>query len=297
MCKREENIYTTGAEKIVAYFDLLGFSSYCKFDENDKKPDVEYRRRRNGAEGLISGLNVILKEKKNDESSLPPEDSVSTFEYFLPFSDCVLIIAPIDKADLFVKQISNFIYNVFYLNEHAYVEKEFEKKPIEQRVKNVKNKCSYMENWYPFMWRGGVTVGDVKIVKEKINSIINSKLEKTMIALGKGVVEAVRLEEKSGRGPRIFCSERFVDLLGNGVDSSFICKSENVYDLLWPKILKDADNKDFVKAVKNLKELMEHDPNADDGIKDQYRNFLELIRWSGIDCRDSSSFNPDNLRK
>ncbi len=109
--------------------DLLGFSNYTQTDTNS-------------ALILLENQQLILNQKIAD-NKIHPEDSyhdeeekllaerclIDSFEYFLPFSDSVFIIAT--SPDKFVKQLSCFLLECFRLTADSYSNPEDEKNPTE----------------------------------------------------------------------------------------------------------------------------------------------------------------------
>lgn len=104
----------SSANNACAYLDILGFKYYTQKDLQ-------------GAAALINNYKMLLNlkfftavldEQKPEVSKLSQRRKADSFDYFLPFSDCVFIQA--SNPDLFVHQISSFLLRCFLLTSREY---------------------------------------------------------------------------------------------------------------------------------------------------------------------------------
>ncbi|MGB3479400.1 MAG: hypothetical protein WBB67_09590 [bacterium] len=214
--------------RICAYIDILGFSDIVQKEIS-------------GALVLLTDFHETINMKLSDmiihkhhydkhEKDPNLRESfkriiIDTFEYFIPFSDSVFIIA--NNADMFVYQLSNLLYGSFMLGGHIYDNHYSKDKDDLLQANNSKRK------WYPLLFKGGIAFGDC--VPMKIKQIAGSKTVEIYNVLGTAVVEAVGLE-KSIKGPRLFCTAKFYNCISNDDSRRIIVSSEinNIYEVLWP---------------------------------------------------------------
>src|ERR1022692_3597494 len=129
---------------IVAYLDVLGFSSYTEKDLY-------------GAQLLLRHQEFILQTSLQDGQSHPassyPNPSlaalaeahlVDSFKHFLPFSDSIFIVS--ESPDKFAQQLSNFLIACLSLVERAY---DNPAKPEVVEITNITTGEKRSENWYP----------------------------------------------------------------------------------------------------------------------------------------------------
>ena len=215
--------------KVCAYIDILGFKEIINKDIN-------------GAIQLINDYQEILKIKKIDESmfkekyekeekdmnlkSLFDRSIIDSFEYFIPFSDSAFIIA--NNAAKFVFQISNYLLGSFMLGGYIYDDRHSRDKDDLMQVNNSKRK------WYPLLFRGGVSFGEC--IPYKNYQITGFQLTQNYNLMGKAVAEAVQ-NESTDKGPRLFCSKQFYDVISDNECKQILCPLKNhkdIYEILWP---------------------------------------------------------------
>ena len=214
--------------RICAYIDILGFKEIINTDIN-------------GAIQLISDYQEILKIKKMDESmfkeqyekeekdmnlkSLFDKSIIDSFEYFIPFSDSVFIIAS-DISKL-IFQISNFFIDSFIISGHQFADLHVKKR---KDLLQVTSKTK----WYPLLFKGGLSFGEC--VPYKNYQVSEFKLTQNYNLVGKAVAEAVKYE-KIDKGPRLFCSRQFYNVITNNESTQIVVPTENhkeTYEILWP---------------------------------------------------------------
>jgi hypothetical protein len=215
-------------KKIITFLDLLGFSEYCRLDAS-------------GAARLLEAQKTTLQTKFSDQEirytdlqcqRLASCNAVTSFEYFLPFSDSIFIIA--SDADLFVQQISTFLVDAFLLHGHTFAHADNPNNPTVQRIKvfSTSGVHETEEQWFPCLWRGGVTFGEVNFANVPI--INKGTQAHSPIAFGTGIVDAVGLE-KSGKGPRLFCSKEISNIPKMHKHPFVVeCIECKGYEILWP---------------------------------------------------------------
>lgn len=260
-------------KKICAFLDILGFRSYILSDTN-------------GALSLLEDYQDVLNQKIIDNKLHPPESYsdkdlketakkclIDSFEYFLPFSDSILIVS--NDPNLFIIQISHFVLDCFMLSSNLYTHPDNKEFPTTVREN---------EHWYPLLFRGGIVYEDVIAIE--INSIEGSNLNVITNLSGKAVVKSVSLE-KFDKGPRLFCNKEFIDLLSNDVKYLILSLEDGEhFEILWPAIIYNEFNdckieihefiNIFIPAV-NLWKAFNH---LKEGI--HYYKFLKLIVKSTI---------------
>lgn len=93
--------------KVVAFLDILGFGNHTNANVEE-------------ALELLSNYETIVSQKINDKNINPPESyeddglkelakqrMVDSFEYFLPFSDSLIIQSSV--PNVFLPQVSRFL--------------------------------------------------------------------------------------------------------------------------------------------------------------------------------------------
>jgi len=269
-------------ERIVAFLDLLGFKEFMSQDKE-------------GAIRLLWNYETILAVKKIEDNIYPvasykkelqklaEKRSASSFEYFLPFSDSIIITSLETTPDLFLKQIGSFILETFLFTGREYKNKEYptivETTHIIDKGGGKFDKKIVKEQWFPTLFRGGVAFGDVEILEKC--AVISGKAKKSYCVAGSAVIEAVTLEKKD-RAPGLVFGESFYQKIdSDDIKNRYVCKENGYYKLLWPALHFIEENKPegelekfrdiFIPAV-NLWKTYSHLSSAD-----LYFNFLKLI--------------------
>ena len=148
----------------------------------------------------------------------------------------------------------------------------------------------FQENWYPVLFRGGISYGDVKIVQTP--AICDGKVTTVSNVIGPGVVQAVNLEQSRLSGPRILCDREFVDQIREPV-TKYFRQEDDAWELLWPsfKYLEGSDEMSesytstelFGSALALWRHFSGKSPER------HYRAFLELIVRSHLAFAESAS--------
>lgn len=276
-------------KRIFAFLDLLGFSEYTLTDQE-------------AALQLLYNYQAILNMKISDQQLHPANSyshkrlsvladncGIDSFQDFLPCSDSIFITS--QNADKFVKQISCFLFECFNFTSYAYKEGKSEKEITKVTIKDFNyekdkklNIFEKQENWYPVLFRGGITFNEVIFLP--MTSIMNYVQKQTNNPFGKALVQAVGLE-KADKGPRLFCDKEFVQLIGSKVKHFILpLKDGNIFEILWPMIIYVDDNECdkeltefnnlFIPAA-NLWEAFNHLDRAM-----HYYKFVKLIVLSSL---------------
>lgn len=221
--------------KVVAYLDLLGFKEYTRNDTS-------------GALRLLEDYHTVFNTKMSD-GKLHPASSykadlqkfaeshlIDSFEAFLPFSDSIFIVS--SDPNKFIVQLSSFLIHCFLINSDQYMNPGKRDQPTKVTVKQIGlNKTGKVnvreveENWYPVLFRGGITYGDVIPVEMK--GLFKSDNVTIPNLMGRAVIEAVGLEQ-SIKGPRLVLSEAFYNQLNTESKRYTKALTAGRYELLWP---------------------------------------------------------------
>ena len=281
----------------VIYLDLLGFKS---FSNEDTEAALE----------VLLDFHTVLKNRQHEEqirplASIPNErlkrpaerKASDSFNYFLPMSDSIFILS--EEPDKVAAQLSTFLSESFLFGGHAYAYSMADSSnPLLQPIKEfeidesgtgkIKN-CR--ETQYPVLFRGGISYGDVEAVRTP--AIYKGKEITVPNVIGQGVVQAVSLEQKKLKGPRILCGCEFVSQLREPAIKKYLRKEGDVWELLWPgfNYLEDDDessqsyelNKLFYPALALWKNFSGKPPDR------HYKAFLELIVRSHLAFAKSAS--------
>ena len=288
----------------VIYLDILGFKSFSNEDSE-------------AALRILKDFHTVLKMRRQDEHSpssmseglekrLAARNASDSFSYFLPMSDSVFILS--EEPDKVAAQLSTFLRDSFLLGGHAYDKSDtsnvFEQCIKEPRIsESGKVEINYFkENWYPVLFRGGISYGDVKVLKTP--AICNEQEITVPNVIGQGVVQAVGLEQRGLKGPRILCDCEFVDQL-RGPATKYLRKEGDAWELLWPGFNYFEGNDErserynlddlFGRALALWRHFSGEEPEK------HYRAFLELIVQSHLAFAKSGSeselINEELLRR
>jgi hypothetical protein len=223
---------------IVAFLDVLGFSSYTEQDLS-------------GAQLLLRHQEFILRQKIDDGHLHPISDFtdpqlaavheahlVHSFKYFLPFSDSVFIVS--ENSDCFARQLSHFLMDCLQLVGHVYNCAADPACPEGVAVTDYPSGKKRAEKWYPPIWRGGLATGDLSVFN--VTGIDNGRPIQIPNLAGSAVVKAVRAERLGKcRGPRLLCEVGFEQNFGPKIRQYFRPVTGTVSELLWPAFIYNAD--------------------------------------------------------
>jgi len=223
--------HSRGMEAIVAFLDVLGFSEYVTTDI--------------AAASELLGAHTTTLIRLEDQLHHPPEKysdpgsrelahrhAVDSFLHFLPMSDSIVIVG--NNPELFVEQLSTFLVDAFMLQGHAFAHPDEPATPTAQNMKTFSPSgvSEAKANWFPALWRGGVSFGKVEVAT--LPMIRDHWPKCAAVAFGSAVVEAVGLE-KSGKGPRLFCSPVVAEHAhGNAKPLLVPCNESHRAEILWP---------------------------------------------------------------
>ena len=284
-------------ECAVIYLDLLGFKWFLNKD-------------REAAMGIHRDFHHVLVEiRRMNRLSQPPsgvpKESLKrfaerhgqdSFEYLLPMSDSVFILS--EEPDKVAAQLSTFLSATFLFGGPAYSMPD-SCDVLQQRVSEFYinesgtaevNDC--WENWYPVLFRGGISYGEVEIVHTP--SICDGQEITSHNVIGPGIVQAVGLEQRRLPGPRILCDHEFVKKLGKPA-TNYLRKEGDVWELLWPSFnyLEGCDERSERHHLDDLFSpalaLWQH--FSGENSEKHYRAFLELIVRSHLAFSECAS-NP-----
>ena len=196
--------------KIVAYMDLLGMSNFI-------------RQSAPNALDVLSGYKTILEQKFCDQQVSPLDNYegvqreiaetayVSSFDFFLPFSDSVFIAS--NEVDKFVPQLAHFVLSCYEYNARLLSPKK-------------------VDSEKPILFRGGVVVGEV-LPCELMGLKLGQRIP-VPILFGPAIVDAVNLEG-TVKGPRIVLNSDSYAVLAAQKEELYISQiDDNMYEVLWP---------------------------------------------------------------
>lgn len=269
------------AQYSIAYLDLLGFKSYTLDDPE-------------GARQLLDNYDEIINQKLTDARQFPPASytdpesrnlaqaiNVDTFDYFLPFSDSIIVAS--QRPDQFIVQLSTFLIGSFEITAEAFRHPEDSTEPAKVTIKTFSSAGLVGErqaHWYPVLFRGGISSGNVRFTSP--TAIVDCAVRRVSNVSGMPVVNSVGLE-KTGKGPRIFCDCNFVESLA-GDSRKWFSRLNDVsrYELLWPAFMYHDSNAPHVEInefetlfgpAAHLWQALNHVPEAGP----HYFEFLKLI--------------------
>ena len=282
-------------EQAVAFLDLLAFSNHIRENIQD-------------ALLAFNTYRTILETKITDDLTHPPSsysnsilqdiatrNSVSSFNYFLPFSDSVFISS--DDPNLFLKQLGTFVLHCFIFTSKQYQNPEDPSNPTKV-VHKFKDNTILEENWYPTLFRGGIALGEA--IPIELMGIVKNKPQKISNLAGKAVIRAVGLESKI-KGPRIVFEKDFFDKLDE--DTKVYTEETEVkglYELLWTGfkyIVSNGQNEInnfdelFLPAV-NLWRAYNHSP-----FSQHYFKFVELAVTGTLKVFDANGHRNVAINK
>lgn len=283
-------------KKLVAYLDLLGFRAHLSESSNDALLSLGHYAE------IFKILNQDSSVKYTDKhlQNLAREHGVDAFDYFLPFSDSIVIASSKDP-NVFIRQLANFLCATFMFNSGSFdltrMEMEGRENPIEEvEIKFGLGADGHMTTSqdkyrnYPMLFRGGVSYGDMKAIR--MPSEVNKVVQVSTILAGQGIVDAVKLEESKIKGPRILFGEEVFRLLSTENRCKFCRKvpepsHRGCYEILWPNASCSDSNlpgqnfSEIADLYRKAIALWRHYNHEECGI--HYFNFSELIVSSAME--------------
>ena len=283
------------------FIDLLGFSEYTREDLG-------------GVARLLESQRIILNTRLSDEKWYKARNTqvtpfararlATSFEHFLPFSDSICIAS--SDPNLFLRQLAEFLRHAFLYTGHAFGDRTNSANPtaIDMRVIGLDGTSRETQNWYPVLWRGGMSYGKVEIVET--SGLVEKKPLSLPLLVGEPVVEAVGLERCGGKGPRLFCRPDFrrnisdSDLLPYFVPvGSLPEKAVDVEEFLWTGCNFDNDG-DFDAEFRMVSELLEPAmalwiARRGKDAEQQYREFVLLVIRGALKWAETRQRRADAL--
>jgi FkbM family methyltransferase len=202
---------------LVAYLDLLGFRDHLSESPTDALLSLCHY-----AEILVTktqDLGFGYADKHLQD--LADAHGIDTFDFLLPCSDSIVIASSKDP-NVFILQLANFLRGAFTFNSGSFdpIQMQLERRdnPLEEK-KNIlgwdtdghptiaREKCLN----YPVLFRGGLSYGDVESIT--MPSRVKGEAQSATILAGQGVADAVKLEERKIKGPRIIFGEEVFRML------------------------------------------------------------------------------------
>ncbi|AKL96177.1 hypothetical protein CACET_c27320 [Clostridium aceticum] len=221
---------------VISFLDLLGFSWLVEYDLEAAYDNLDLFNR------IIK--TKIIDDKCHPKDSYPADmhefaenTSVTSFSNMISISDSLIIGS--ENANIFMKQLCNFVSSAF-IESNRYFRKPF------NNIKEVKDKYEFIGDTsrerkscaFPLLFRGGISIGKLGeiIFSPELQIINNVAKENGLNVCGIPYLEAIRLE-KSGKGPRLFCSQTFVQALDTENKKAIkyveIIKGKKVYEIVW----------------------------------------------------------------
>ncbi len=220
---------------VVIYLDILGFKWFLNKDSGAALGILNDFHGVLGTRRQLEHLDLPFGRPRGPVKSLAERNASDSFSYFLPMSDSVFILS--EEPDKVAEQLSTLLSKIFLLSGGAYSTPDCPN-VLNQRIANVhvneygeveRNYC--WEKWYPVLFRGGISYGDVEVVQTP--AICNGQEITVPNVIGQGVVQAVGLEQRGLKGPRILCDCEFVDQL-RGPATRYLRREGDAWELLWP---------------------------------------------------------------
>ena len=213
---------------IVAFLDLLGFSQLV--EKNIQTAD-----------DCLYTFNRILKTKYLDANKCKETDdffvnsSITSFKDLISISDSLIISANERDVSTFVKQLSTFVSTVAISTLKPFKQEFSDIKKVKNTdIVDVDFGGNYLDhNAFPVLFRGGISCGNEVAFFPQFYIFNYEILNQSINVVGENYVEAYKLE-RSGKGPRLFCNRKIVDLCTD--DTKFVFRSTsdaNTYEIVW----------------------------------------------------------------
>lgn len=281
-------------KKIIAFLDLLGFTNYITND-----PEGALKLLENSCSILkLKLLSERISKRRFHQNNQGDTAKIDSFESYYPMSDSIFIVA--SDANKFIEQISVFLITCleFTINSIRYPENKNNPIEVTEKIFSIKNgkvsKDELKKNWYPTLFRGGISYGEL-LAYETV-AIHDSSSYKSYNLAGSAVINAIKLE-KFDKGPRLFCDKDFYNLLDLEKQKLVVCvrvEDRSSYEILWPAFYYLNNVPDI--EIYEVNGLLEPAVNLYMHYKDNseiclhYRNFIDLIIRSTIKHFETYSY-------
>jgi hypothetical protein len=293
---RQPCLHPAHMEAIVAFLDILGFKDYVATDI--------------AAAGRLLGAHSTTLIRLEDQLHHPPSryddpgcrdlaqrHALDSFQQFLPMSDSIVIVGT--PPEPFVEQLSTFLVDAFQIEGHAFAHPDDPASPIRQNMEILslsglsETKC----NWFPALWRGGISYGQVEIAT--LPTIHNNCPKCAVVPFGSAVVEAVKLEG-SGKGPRLFCSAKVAERVSGTAARLLVpCEACKGYEILWPASVftptndPEIEKPEFIDLFLSARTLWISQVGTT--VEPHYWEFLRLICRSAFHWASQTKASPNVL--
>ena len=210
----------------VVFLDLLGFRNLLRVDGVEATEDV------------LNNYNTILSSGGV---------SYQHFTNFLPMSDSIIVTS--QNSDILISAVSEFLIHCFLFTAGAYINVKPGSDPTKLTIPEISPTGSRLKQvtWAPTIFRGGCSWGDVQIMKQI--SIAQNNQSLTANALGIGLLNAIILEEKKVKGPRLLADKNIRGELSVATDSYiYYSEVEQCFEVLWPAFIFNAKNNSMVEV-------------------------------------------------
>ncbi|MCM1326485.1 MAG: hypothetical protein NC094_04755 [Bacteroidales bacterium] len=289
---------------IVAFLDLLGFSSLLK--ENEETALDNLNAVNDAIRTRITDRRVVCSPSTSDSGgdSNAEKWALTSFNQMISFSDSLVLGG--DDANAFVSHLANFVAYMYIKRSEPF------RKPIyninnittNQNVDVLGHGFFRCHQAAPIFFRGGVSVGD-QIRFFDGHNIKDSEVSQSRNVTGNTYLNAVKLE-KSGKGPRLFCDHSVVDALSDKSVKDMIkrVKGETeIFEIVWTmegcsegcsiqgnrveewKNVCESINTTMLPPAINLYRYYQ----GDGDLKEQYEELLKLVccgivKYADIKC-------------
>lgn len=284
---------------VVAFLDLLGFSSLIKRDSVAARDQLDM-------------FHNILRTRFFDEKTHPIEEhsdehglrqfaennAVTSFSHLISFSDSLVIGS--EQPDLFVRQISNFVYTAFMSCAEDFNEPIINMDTLKSKSRmtvalNNEYEATYIQHGTaPLLFRGGITAG-TEVFFNREGRIWNGELSYQAVNVsGLDYIRAYKLEA-TGAGPRLFCDKKFLNELTDDTKKAVRYVKDDIYEIVWTYFGCEAGSKSSNPVENAMNQinrrilppalhLYDYYSKADnesgqssDRVKAHYQAFVELI--------------------
>jgi len=222
-------------ERFVVFLDLLGFATFMSHDKE-------------GAIRLLWNYETILATKKIEDNlhpvtsyeqslqSLAEKRSINSFEYFLPFSDSLIVTSTAEEADVFLKQIGSFILDSFLFTARAYKAggeaTTVDMTHLVDEGNGSFRKIIVKEQWFPVLFRGGMTYGDAEVLEK--TALYSGKAGSSYCVAGGAMIDAVILEKKYEGPGLVFNEFVYKKIRDKDFIARYVGTHDHAYELFWP---------------------------------------------------------------